>query len=343
MSESRNRDAAVDRWLRRTLTPVLDVPSTEACLEPDEMAAWIDRQLTGSALAAADAHMANCPRCQAIAATVARTETIAEWATPERRSPWRWLTWAVPLTAAATVAMLVIAERRQPPPAPQTRVDAPQAAESRAALPPTPPASGNEVNSKVLRDAKKDAKEEAAASNRTRSEAAAPSAPAAPPAATAPAPRQQAKAAQEKPARADELDQLSALSRLAQTGVLEIRSPDPAVRWRVTGAVVQRTVDAGSTWAAIAADITPQMTAGAAPSPAVCWLAGREGVVWLSTDGGATWYRAASPVTTDLSAIRATDARNAVVTTADGREFVTTDGGRTWLRRDLQGILSAPF
>jgi hypothetical protein len=82
VSESRNRDAAVEQWLRRSSSSTEAGPATDACLEPEEMAAWIDGRLTREARASAEAHVAGCARCQAIAGTIARTESIVQWATP---------------------------------------------------------------------------------------------------------------------------------------------------------------------------------------------------------------------------------------------------------------------
>ena len=125
------------------------------------------------------------------------------------------------------------------------------------------------------------------------------------------------------------------LARRFEGKILEVRAPDPATRWRVSGALVERSIDAGATWTSVPTGLSVEILAGAAPSASTCWLAGRGGLVLLTTDG-TTWQRVTAPDTTDLSAIRATDGRSATVTTVDGREFATTDAGRTWIRRDLQ-------
>ena len=120
---------------------------------------------------------------------------------------------------------------------------------------------------------------------------------------------------------------------------LEIRSPDPNYRWRISPpTVVQRSTDGGTTWsivdplrAATRADggTTAVLTAGSSPSRDVCWIVGRTGTVLLSTNG-ATWLRRPFPETVDLTGVRALDARRATVTAVDGRQFATADGGATW-------------
>ena len=353
MSESRNRDAAVEQWLRRVSASTPAAAPTDACLDPEEMAAWFDGRLAREAQARAEAHVASCARCQAIAGTIARTESIVHWATPERRSPWRWLGWAVPLTAAATILMMIVVERQRATPPQQARADAPRATTARRAE----PAPGGPVKSQDLKDeagsptaaeARQRANSNSLEKRRANEErtgkaidAIKPARPAAPPAVVAePGVRQE----QQKPAaaasRVDESDRR--LARQFAGKVLEIRSPDPASRWRVAGPLVERSVDAGATWTAVPTGLSTEILAGAAPSASTCWLAGRGGIVLLSTDG-LTWQRVTSPDTTDLSAVRATDGRSATVTTVDGREFATTDAGRTWIRRDLQENPPAPF
>ena len=104
----------------------------------------------------------------------------------------------------------------------------------------------------------------------------------------------------------------------------------PRIRWRVhASGEVTKSTDAGETWQPIA--ITPRATIlnGAAPSPTVCWLIGRAGIVMRSIDG-VKFVRVAFPDVADLRSIKAVDAREASVTTVDGRVFTTMDGGETW-------------
>lgn len=90
---------------------------TATCIDAETLAAWADGGLPKIEAAAVEAHLADCERCTAIVATLART--IPE--TPAAGSLWqRWrLQWLVPIATAATVAALwVLVPRREPlPPA----------------------------------------------------------------------------------------------------------------------------------------------------------------------------------------------------------------------------------
>jgi photosystem II stability/assembly factor-like uncharacterized protein len=94
---------------------------------------------------------------------------------------------------------------------------------------------------------------------------------------------------------------------------------------------VQRSTDGGANWQLQQTGATETLTAGASPSPSVCWLVGPRGTVLISTDGR-SWRRTAFPEATPLISVSATDDKIATVTTADGRKFSTTDGGITWER-----------
>jgi photosystem II stability/assembly factor-like uncharacterized protein len=73
------------------------------------------------------------------------------------------------------------------------------------------------------------------------------------------------------------------------------------------------------------------LTAGASPSPSICWLVGQRGVVLITIDGR-QWRRLDFPETVDLVSVRAADDKTATVSAADGRVFTTADRGRTWTR-----------
>jgi photosystem II stability/assembly factor-like uncharacterized protein len=92
-------------------------------------------------------------------------------------------------------------------------------------------------------------------------------------------------------------------------------------------------------WEALTIDPPATITAGVAPTPVVCWLAGRGGVVLHLVDSQ-RFERVSLPEPADIKSITATGALQATVTTVDGRVFVTADGGATWR---LQGFSAPSF
>ncbi len=105
-------------------------------------------------------------------------------------------------------------------------------------------------------------------------------------------------------------------------------APGSSLQWRVVARRrLERSVDAGASWASVAYQAPADLTAGASPGGSVCWFVGRAGTVAVTTDGS-TFTRVAVPTAADLVAVRPDDARTAVVVTATGAAF-TTDGGAT--------------
>jgi photosystem II stability/assembly factor-like uncharacterized protein len=96
--------------------------------------------------------------------------------------------------------------------------------------------------------------------------------------------------------------------------------------------IVQRSNPPGAPWERVAIEPAgARVTSGAAPSSLVCWLVGRNGVVFLTIDGR-SFARIMFPEMVDLASVTATSARAATVATTDGRTFRTSDGGQTWSR-----------
>src|SRR5437899_3075935 len=127
------------RLLREMLQARTAATRSGECLDADTVAAWADEALSREERAAAEQHAADCPRCQALVAAMAR-------ATPPTaaRSWWRApiIGWLVPVAAAMAVLLLWTSEPRRVL-APSTAIgsnvikqDAPRAARN------TPPKAG---------------------------------------------------------------------------------------------------------------------------------------------------------------------------------------------------------
>ena len=126
MNQKPDRDRTIDRLLAGAMSrgsddaaggpvpPKLVVggPSDGGCLDADTLAAWADDALDAVARTAAEAHAADCARCQAMLAAMARTASPAPVGAA---APW-WkpaLRWVVPLTAAAAAVLVwaIVPER----------------------------------------------------------------------------------------------------------------------------------------------------------------------------------------------------------------------------------------
>jgi len=347
------RDESVGRLLEQALRSRVTANSPDDCPGADTLAAWSDGALTAGERASVESHAADCARCQAQLAAMARM-MAAEPLVPGRSSFHLW-PWLVPVTAAA--AALVLWVWVQPAPLQMTREDASRVqTQSPAAEPrpyfaqpggraPTPQGPGTAPPSSAVTP---------------QGLTVTPPARAQAPRPPAPAPQEEKRAADSAlaerqrdqssvgesaragarpedarreslmaPAIAARQAGQAALARSAAQPTLDIVSPDPAIRWRVSVSTIQRSTDGGATWQPQSPGVDAQLTAGASPQPSVCWLVGRGGIVLLSTDGQ-SWRRVPFPEAVDLVSVRASSATSASVTTADGRVLTTSDGGATW-------------
>jgi hypothetical protein len=239
-----------------------------------------------------------------------------------------WLTWAVPLTAAAAVVAVWVAvphrheTGQSVPPAPAVS----GASAGRREPEPPPPVAENRLDQMrrtVAPDVQEKKKEVASKAD-------------SPPKREVDAVSAQAESSAARSA-ATAVDSFST-TQLADARGLEIPSPDPMIRWRIRGSIIERSGDGGARWEVQPTGIQAELTAGSAASPSVVWIVGRNGVILLSTDAGRSWQRIQFPEMTDLSSARARDAQSVTVTTRDGRVFSTTDAGATWVPRPLQGF-----
>jgi hypothetical protein len=349
-----DRDKAVEQLLRRSFPPGGQSAAAEgACLDPETLGAWLDGSLRGRDLESAEAHASECARCQALAAALVQATPP-----PSIAERWRWhslrLGWLVPVGVGALAIALWVAR-------PDTERDAlPEQARSQTketpvsiqpspeSPQPAPPSSENERTSKrpaatpalprvVPRDqsgaAEQTANEVAREDRRFRREAfgdgdlqkSADSLDRASPAQIVPS-----RSAPAAPVTGGVASAPARIMAQGFVGAREIASPDRQVRWRVgIRGSVQRSTDGGSTWEDVSSGVVFDLTAGAAPSPTVCWFVGRSGTVLLTLDGR-TLQHVRFPEEVDLTAVRAIDGRTAIVTSAAGRTFSTDNGGVSW-------------
>ena len=311
----------------------------DACLDAETLAAWSDDGLDARARAAAEAHAADCSRCQALIAAMIRTTPLAA----EAKSWWRVpaMRWLLPLTAATTaLAVWAIVPSR---PTVQSGNQVVPAVSDTSGAPASSVDRQSELQS-VAQPQRDDRKQPGALdANRTPPMAAKALSPALTDAGTARTAASPSAAGTAPPQGAAEAPPPAAAPMAAQesfartvlrkeAAAIDIVSADPSSRWRIVpGGAVRRSTDSGSTWETQQTGISVTLVAGASPSPSVCWLIGPGGIVLLQTDGR-TWRRIAFPELTDLASIRAGDEKTATITTVDGRTFSTTDGGLTWTR-----------
>ena len=111
MHSSSERDRSVERLLRQSFQLPRSESVTESCLDAEALAAWIDGGLSGAAFEVAQAHVADCARCQGLVAALARINTGVPPAQTEH-SARGWLVWLVPLSAAAAAVALWVAVPR---------------------------------------------------------------------------------------------------------------------------------------------------------------------------------------------------------------------------------------
>ena len=344
---SRDRDRILEQALKHELRAVA-TPPAGACLDADTLGAWTDGGLDPAAMAACEAHVANCARCQALVGTMARSTpstagTPGTLGTQGTFSLWRW--WLAPIAAGVTAVTLWMVVPEQPqlataPPKPGATEEArARAAES---APQDAPAKSKDQtvdqfapladgDKKLAAGARDDRLQEQPKENQERKEearfrqiqeenkladAAAAPAPAAPspPAAVA--------------LQAPEVGALQKNSRAA--AAIEIATLDPSLGWRIVGDRLERSEDGGRTWRVTRQNPGDGLTAGSAPSNEVCWFVGRAGRVLRTINGGTTFTDVSLAEPLDLSSVAALDAANAMVYSADGRRFRTADGGRTW-------------
>src|SRR5262245_35232300 len=132
-----------DRLLRDALRPdALETPSKD-CVDAGALAAWAEGTMSRADRTAFEIHAADCARCQALMAAMARTEPPGIERAWFRRAPFSWLMPLAAATAAIVIGVsLAMPERRGTAPAAFAPTEsartasAPVASAPRAAAPP---------------------------------------------------------------------------------------------------------------------------------------------------------------------------------------------------------------
>jgi hypothetical protein len=145
----------------------------------------------------------------------------------------------------------------------------------------------------------------------------------------APAPQQTTVDATALPVGEDSAKRIADIRNMRLT-TATIPAPGGTVMWQVAPAgIIQRSIDAGTTYTFQASGVVADLLSGSAPSDKICWIVGRSGTILRTTDGGKRWRKIRAPVVDDLAAVFAVDAQQATVTSAN-KTYKTTDAGHTW-------------
>ena len=109
-----------------------------------------------------------------------------------------------------------------------------------------------------------------------------------------------------------------------------VATPDSDVLYRIAGGgYIEISEDAGATWNGQLLNPSADFTAASAPEPRICWLVGRDGIIFLTEDGK-NWHQVPSPTSSDLAVVVAKSGTTATITTNDDRKWSTDDAGKTW-------------
>jgi hypothetical protein len=360
------------RLLRETLQARMPAGPSQECLDAETVAAWADGTLGHDERQAAEAHAADCGRCQALVAAMVKTA-------PPAAAPSWWrapaMGWLVPMTAAAAALLVWMSVPGTSPVAPGTFVSnaieqEPARTAPSAAANPQPetrsPAPARQDAARVTtRGATNAARGDApgSAPETSKSETSRSEAPAAPARALA-----EAVGGAAAPAESAQLPAAPAATPPPPAAADSVAAAAPPVSVRRTAAAPPLAANART----FLIDARAPTTTIVSPNLASQWRLLANGAVQHSTDSGLTWEvqstgvtvmltagaspapaicwlvgregivllstdgrtwrRVAFPETADLSSVRATDDKSATVNTSDGRAFRTADGGRTWTR-----------
>jgi hypothetical protein len=340
-----------DRLLREALRPgALD--ASNDCVDADALAAWADGTMSSAARAAFESHAADCGRCQALMAAMARTE-------PESIEPaWRpraLFSWLIPIAAATAaivvVVSLAVTERRVPSAPARDQPTAPTTSHSEgipastASAPSAPASDASRARDSATPNSRMDHLDSIARAAQPRTEqkemkdAAGlpapknePGVPSAEPIAGAPQPAPTSPPAQAPPPA------LQAQMPAAQTApALSAASATPAAKdlaASAPAAAAGATANADSLLArADPRDASRQAAKAAKPAALLITSPGRdsqwrivENAVEHTNDGGATWQTQSLGVDVSVRAGASPAARVCWLVGARGLVLLTTTG-----------------
>jgi hypothetical protein len=326
-----DRDDSIERLLRGSL-PFDRGTATGTCPDSETLAAMADDLLAPAARRDVEAHLADCHRCQALTAAMAKgAASDARIDAAGAAFPWRSggvLRWLAPAVAAATAVAIWVAvpdrraqfeqpegERQRaasagtPPPAAGAAANDPAAGASSGTAAPPPEAVIAEESgaSRAAATPSPDSRPSAAP------EAAAPPL-AAPLGAVQGTERLQKPADAQREARADELVRNESAAVEQQRAVQEAAPAAPL-----------RAADAAGARAFAGIEIV-------SPDPRFRWRVGPGAVIQHSADGGAAWSGQPAAVTAELTAGSAPAATVCWIVGRSGTVLRTTDGGGRWQR-----------
>jgi hypothetical protein len=325
----RDRDRSIERLLAQRLRGGVGPASPGACLDAETLAALADRGLTKADLAAAEAHVSDCSRCQALVAMLERTRP----ADPAREPWWRpsfGFAWLVPMTAAVAAILLWVALPGNQP----ARSSAPADARIPAAA-----ASNSQESSPDRRQSPDAVREEPRGSA----------------AGGTPAPGRTPVAGRtettDERARAAALEERYARKADDRDAIKENRTPEheptsvdrlgrvpapnaaPSARTEAADRAAAPAAPA-QTFAAQTSTLQRQARGGAAtreiasPDPSFRWRIGAAGAVEHSTDGGSTWELLPTGVVSDLTAGNSPSSSVCWLVGRAGTVLLSTDGRR---------------
>jgi len=341
VSTGQERDADVDRLLHAMLK-AQPRGSAGACPDPGLLAAFVEGGLTANECSALDEHMADCGRCQEALAVLSHEapareeESVAPpetgWFTWATRPRLRWL---VPISAAATVAVVFFATR--PLIAPEGEVPGTEVAQMAQA--PAPPAElpGAGAGASRGQPAAVPEKGQPAGPPERRETARA--------LADMPPPTLAGQAVADKKVPAEAVaaevpERLAAaeprprvvaepVPTQAATAPAAVNAPaEGAAATRMPAADAMRAMPTTPKTREELRRLEPGATVTAEPDGRVQWRLGPGGRIWRSTDAGSTWHGQPTDVSANLVAGSAPSATTCWAVGTGGVVLLTVDGQR---------------